>query len=81
MPQKSRAKWKPGPVVTSLAALDAVINQYEAENRPQHLLLYMWRGRVLRPLSWAWVQNLQVRVLRDAIKRGFVHFAVPRDKE
>jgi hypothetical protein len=77
MARKSRAKWRVGPPIQTLAALDGYVRV--CERRGELAMVYMNR-KDSRPLSWGWVQNLQIRLVRNKIAVGRMWYAIRRER-
>ena len=86
--RKSRAKWKMGNRVVSMADLAAGVCWAQENDRTRDLVFYMpWSRphgpgpRPHGPTCWAMIQNLSWHVLESCIRNGRMHYAVRIERE
>lgn len=74
--RKSRAKYRKGERVASLISLACYLDLCEGS---RELPIFYFGSGGVRPLPWAFLQNMQFRVIADAVRNGRLWHAVKRE--
>lgn len=77
MARKSRAKYRKGQLVPSLASFVSYLDGYESRTGTRHRALFYLRSGS-PPLAWAFLQGMPFSVIANAIRHGRLWYAIKK---